>query len=108
VESLVDESNRLSDELWIKTMGVFDWDNWICQLRARFGCKTAWGHTTCAKDGQTIIILWVIQKLVCFGSHGKHQTRLKAELLILIKKESNGLRDPVTSENTRGGEIYHW
>jgi len=51
VESLVDESNRLSDELWIKTMGVFDWDNWICQLRARFGCKTAWGHTTCAKDG---------------------------------------------------------
>jgi len=30
------------------------------------------------------------------------------KLLVLIKKEFDGLRDPVTSKkNTRGGEIYH-
>ena len=29
------------------------------------------------------------------------------KLLVLVKKESNGLRDPVTSENIQNGEMYH-
>jgi hypothetical protein len=39
MESPVDESNKLLDELWAKTMGVSDGNDWICQLRTRFGCK---------------------------------------------------------------------
>jgi len=38
VESFVDESNKLSDELWTKTVGAIDWDNQICQLCTHFGC----------------------------------------------------------------------
>jgi len=57
VESSVDENNKLSDKLWRKTMDVFDWDNQICLLHVLFGCKTTWGHITCAKDDQNIIIL---------------------------------------------------
>jgi hypothetical protein len=29
------------------------------------------------------------------------------KLLVLVKKESNGLRNPVTSENIQNGEMYH-
>jgi hypothetical protein len=29
------------------------------------------------------------------------------KLLVLVKKESNGLRDPVTSENIQNEEMYH-
>jgi hypothetical protein len=39
VENPVDESNKLLDELWAKTVGASDWSDWICQLRAHFSCK---------------------------------------------------------------------
>jgi hypothetical protein len=39
VESLVDESNKLLDELWEKKMGVSDGSDYICQLCIRFGCE---------------------------------------------------------------------
>ena len=39
VKSPVDESNKLLDELWAKTMDASDWSDWICQLCIRFGCK---------------------------------------------------------------------
>jgi hypothetical protein len=60
VESFIDESNKLLDELWAKTMGIFDWSDWLCQLRTHFGCKASWRHTKCAKDGQVILIFQVI------------------------------------------------
>lgn len=54
VESLVDESNILLDELRTKMVCASDW---ICQLCARFGSKVTWGYTTCAKNGWVIPIL---------------------------------------------------
>jgi hypothetical protein len=73
MESPVDESNKLLDELWAKTMGVSDGSDWICQLRTHFGCKATWWRTTCGKDGQVIF-----QRLICFESYGEHQVRLEA------------------------------
>jgi hypothetical protein len=54
VKSLMDESSRLLDELWDKTMGVFDWSDQICQLRTCFGCEATSRHIACSKDGQVI------------------------------------------------------
>jgi len=39
VESPVDKSNKLLDELWAKMVGASDWSDWICQLRASFSWK---------------------------------------------------------------------
>jgi len=37
VESPMDESNILLDELWAKMMSAFDESDQICQLHTRFG-----------------------------------------------------------------------
>jgi hypothetical protein len=39
VKSLMDESNKLLDELWGKMMGAFDGSDQICQICTRFGCE---------------------------------------------------------------------
>ena len=50
VKSPMNESNRLFDELWVKTMGASSRSDQICQLYTRFGCEVTWGCTTCAKE----------------------------------------------------------
>jgi hypothetical protein len=40
VESLIDESNKLFNKFWVKTMSASDWSSWIYQLRIRFGCTS--------------------------------------------------------------------
>ena len=72
VESPVNDSNGLLDELWAKIVGASDWSDWICQLHAHFGCKEAQRRTTCAKNDQAISILQVIQRPICFGNCEKH------------------------------------
>jgi hypothetical protein len=57
VESPMDESNILLNDLWVKMIGVSDGSDQICQLYTRFGCEATWGRTTCAKDDQVITIL---------------------------------------------------
>jgi hypothetical protein len=57
VESPMDESNILLNDLWVETIGVSDGSDQICQLYTRFGCEATWGCTTYAKDDQVITIL---------------------------------------------------
>jgi hypothetical protein len=40
MESSMDESNKLLDELWAKTVDTFGWNNRVRQLCACFGCQT--------------------------------------------------------------------
>jgi hypothetical protein len=61
VKSPMDESNKLLDELWVKTMGASGGSDRIYQLYTRFDCEVTWGCTTSTKEVQVIPILHVIQ-----------------------------------------------
>jgi len=87
----VDVRNILLDELWAKMVGASDW---ICQLYARFGCKATRGIQHMPR----------MVGLSQFSRLFKDQYALEvmvniiqnSKLLILVKKELDGLRDPVT------------